>query len=163
MIQDTLVLDVWFLLHMGKDWFLRSSCLLWYTPSHRKFLSITELATILARFLVISLWGFFGIQCTWIALICLFLCRVWGHVCPVVSCSSKFCLSLSICLIFLSFSSCTQVLLSQSRVHTGFPGIVAYVRRFTENSHVCRDLGDFGWFLSLLGCYWSLYPPSVSD
>ena len=29
--------------------------------------------------------GVFGIQCTFIALIFLFLCRVWGHDYPVVS------------------------------------------------------------------------------
>ena len=33
MFRDPLVLDVWFLLHIGKDWFLWLLCLLWYSPS----------------------------------------------------------------------------------------------------------------------------------
>ena len=40
MIRYLLVLDVWFLFHIGKDWFMVSSCLLWYTPSHRKLLGL---------------------------------------------------------------------------------------------------------------------------
>ena len=56
--------------------------------------------------------GVFCIQCTFIALIFLFLCRVWGHDYLVVSWRSKFCLSFSIYLIFLSFSSYTRVFLS---------------------------------------------------
>ena len=83
--------------------------------------------------------GVFGIQCACIALISLFLCWVWGHDCPVVSYRSKFFLSLSIYLIFLSFSSCTKDFISQTHVHAGFPWIVMYVRMFAENSHVCPD------------------------
>ena len=83
--------------------------------------------------------GVSGIQCAFIALIFLFLCWVWGNDYPVVSWRSKFCLSLSIYLIFLSFSSCMRVLLSQSRIHVGFPGKITYVRRFTENTRVFPD------------------------
>ena len=83
--------------------------------------------------------GFFGIQCACIALISLFLCQVWGHDFPVVSCRSKFCLSLSIYLIFLSFSSYTRFVPSQSHIHRGFPGKIMYVRRFIESSRVCLD------------------------
>ena len=83
--------------------------------------------------------GVFGIQCACIALISMFLCRFWGHDCPVVFCRSKFCPLLSFYLIFLSFSSCTWVFISQLRVPTSFPRIVTYVRRFTENNHACPD------------------------
>ena len=83
--------------------------------------------------------GVFSIHCACISLISLFLCRVWGHDFPVASCRSKNFLSLSIYLMFLSFSSCTWVLLSQSRVHVGFRGIVAYVHMFTENNCVCPN------------------------
>ena len=56
------------------------------------------------EFLVIFLLGvFIGIQCSWIALISLFLSWVWGHVFLVVSDRSEFCLSLSICLHFYLF------------------------------------------------------------
>ena len=121
------------------------------------------------EFLAISFGVFVGIQCSWIALISLFLCWVWGYVCPVVSYKSKFCLIFYVWLLFISFSSCTWVFLSQSRVHAGFPWIVVYARGFTENSRVCPDfclfwedyvlLGDFGLLLSLLGCFKSLDTP----
>ena len=101
--------------------------------------------------------GVFSIQCACIALIYLFLCRLCGHDFPVVSYRSKFCLSLSIYFVFLSFSSCMRVFLSQSRVHTGFPGIVAYARKFTENSHICPDFLLFWkikcWWVSLGDCW----------
>ena len=68
--QDTirypLVLDVCFLLHIGKYWFLVSRFMLWYTPSHRKFLSVTKLAAPLGMFLVF-LWDL-GAQCSRLAL-----------------------------------------------------------------------------------------------
>ena len=83
--------------------------------------------------------GVLGIQCASIALISLFICRFWGHDYPIVSYRSKFCLNLSFYVIFLSFSSCMRVFLSQWRVHVGFPRIVACVRKFTKNSHVCPD------------------------
>ena len=55
------------------------------------------------EFLVISFGGFISIQCSWIALISLFLNQVWGHVFLVVSDRSKFCLSWSTCLLFYLF------------------------------------------------------------
>ena len=56
------------------------------------------------EFLVIFPLGvFIGIQCSWIALISLFLSRVWRHVFLAVSDWWEFCLSLSICLSFYTF------------------------------------------------------------
>ena len=53
------------------------------------------------EFLVVFLWGFsISIQWIWIDLFLLFLCRVWGHVCMVVSDWCEVCLNLSICLAF---------------------------------------------------------------
>ena len=40
MFQDPLVLDIWFLLHMGKDLFLQLLCLLWY-PKPLEVFSVT--------------------------------------------------------------------------------------------------------------------------
>ena len=57
----------------------------------------------IGELLVISFGGFIGIQCSWIALISLFLSRVLGHVFLVVSNRSKFCLSLSVYLLFYLF------------------------------------------------------------
>ena len=118
---------------LGRDWFLRFFYLLWYTPSHRKFLSVTELATILGRFLVVSLWGFLVFNVLKLLLISLFLCWVWGHVFLVGSWRSKFCLSMPVFSLFLSFSSYTRVLLSDSCVHAGFLGIVMY-----EHTNKCN-------------------------
>ena len=56
------------------------------------------------EFLVIFPLGvFISIQYSWIALISLFLSRVWGHIFLIVSDRSKFCLSLSVCLHFCTF------------------------------------------------------------
>ena len=116
--------------------------LLWYTPSHRKF-SPNRIGDHTGEVLSCFSLGVFGIQCACIALISLFLIRVWGHVFPIVSYRSKLCLSLSVQLLFLSFSSYTRVFLSQSPLHVGFLGKIAYVRGFTENSHICPDFFYF--------------------
>ena len=56
------------------------------------------------EFLVIFPLGvFIIIQCSWITLISLFLSQVWGHVFLVVSDRSKFCLDLSVYLLFYLF------------------------------------------------------------
>ena len=53
------------------------------------------------EFLVVVLWGFsISIQWLWISLFLLFLCRVWEHVCLVVSDWCEVCLSLSVCPYF---------------------------------------------------------------
>ena len=70
-------------------------------------------------FLVISFGVFVSIQCSWIALISLFLSRVWGHVFLVVSYRSKFCLSLFVCLLFISFLLVREFFLC-SRVYMQF-------------------------------------------
>ena len=87
-----------------------------------------------------SFGGFVLIQCSWIALISLFLSRVWGHVFLVVSDRSKFFLSLSIYLLFISFSSCTRVLSSQSRVHVVFTGISMYIRENRSKNRMYTQL-----------------------
>ena len=106
------MLDVVFLLHIGKGLIYAVSLSVVVHPKPHEVFSVTELVTILGRFLVVFIWGFFDIQCTFIALIALFLCWFWGHDYPVVSWRSKFCLSFSIYVIFLFFSSYTWVLLS---------------------------------------------------
>ena len=74
--------------------------------------------------------GVFGIQCAFISLIFLFLCQVWGNYYPVVSWRSKFCLSLSIYLIFLSFFF----------LYAGFSFTVAYTRGFSWKNRVCTQV-----------------------
>ena len=78
------------------------------------------------EFLVISFWGFIGIQCSWIALISLFLSRVWGHVFLVVFDRTKFCLSLFIYLLFYLFLF----------MYASFSFTVACTHGFSCNSHV---------------------------
>ena len=114
-----------------------SFSLFWSTPSHRKFLSITELATPLGRFLVF-LWGL-GAQCAWISLcFSVFLCRVQNYVFPLVSCRSNFGLSLSFYPLSIHFPwflphnfVYIRGLSEQSHIHTGFLQIVAYASLLT--------------------------------
>ena len=63
MFRDPLVLDVVFLFYMGKGLISVVSLSIVVHPKPYEFFSITELATILGRFLVVFLWGIFGIQC----------------------------------------------------------------------------------------------------
>ena len=63
------------------------------------------------EFLVVVLWGFsISIQWLWISLFLLFLCRVWGNPCLVVSYWCEFCLSLFVCPYsyapFFLYASC---------------------------------------------------------
>ena len=95
------------------------------------------------EFLVIFFGDFIGIQCSWIALISLFLSRVWGHVCLVVSDRSKVCLNLFVLPSFYLFSSYMQVFASQPRVHAVFTGISTYICGFSAHSRVCPEF----WFL----------------
>ena len=71
------------------------------------------------EFLVIfPLVVFIGIQCFWIALVSLFLSRVWGHVFLVVFDRSKFCLSLSVYLHFYTFLFLYTSFFTHIRVYT---------------------------------------------
>ena len=94
------MLDILFLLHIGKDWFLESKLSV-VVPQAIGIYLRNRIGDSTGEFLVVVLWGFsIGIHWIWIALSLLFLCRVWGHVCLVVSDWCEFCLSLSICLYF---------------------------------------------------------------
>ena len=106
------------------------------------------------EFLIISFGGFIGIQCSWIALISLFLGQVWGHVCLVVSDRSKFCLILSIYLLFYLFFF----------LYVTFCFTVTCTCRFYWDFHVytwifCTQLRmpwvfPFGGILSVVGWVW---------
>ena len=139
MFQDPLVLDVVFLLHIGKGLIFVVTMSVVVYPKRLEVFLCNRIGDHIGEVPSCFYLGVFGIQCTFIALIFLFLCRVWGHDYPVVSWRSKICISLSIYLIFLSFSSYTRVFLSQSCIHVGFPRKIVYVHRFTENSTVCPD------------------------
>ena len=90
------------------------------------------------EFLVIFPLGvFIGIQCSWIALISLFLSQVWGHVFLVVSDRSKFCLSLFVYLIFNLFFFLYTSFVFTVPCTCGFPRIAAYIRGFFAHSRVC--------------------------
>ena len=111
------------LLHVGMDWFSMSFSLLWYTPIHRKFLSVTELETPQGRFLVFSL----GIGCTmWLNWSLFFesLCWVQKYVFPLVSYWSNFILAYHFPPSFFLYASIcftsayTREFLLSSRLYT---------------------------------------------
>ena len=58
MIRDPLVLYVVFLLHIGKGLIFAVSLSVVVHPKPQEVFSVTELATLLGRFLVVFLWGF---------------------------------------------------------------------------------------------------------
>ena len=84
-----------FLLHIGKGLISAVTLSIVVPQAIGSFLR-NKIGYHTREFLVISFGGFIGIQCSWIAMISLFLSWVWGNVFLVVFDRSKFCLSLSI-------------------------------------------------------------------
>ena len=127
MFRDPLVLDVLFLFHIWKGLISVVTLSVVVPQAIGNFIR-NKIGDHTGEFLVISFGGFIGIQCSWSALISLFLSLIWGHVFLVVSDRSKFCLSLSFYLLFwlffflyASFSftvSCTHGFSCNSRVYT---------------------------------------------
>ena len=108
------------------------------------------------EFLVNSFRGFIGIQCSWIALISLFLSRVWGHVCLVVSDRSKF-LSQLVCLpSFLSIFLLVHNFCLYSRVYTWF--LLAYPHIYVGFLHTVTYALIFSFLgqLSVAGWVWMI-------
>ena len=93
-------------------------------PIHRKFLSITEFATPLGRFLVVFFFGDWVYNVLEFLFISLFLCWVWKYVFPVVSYRSNLILAYHFSLFFFMYVSicftvaCTCGFLLNSRVYT---------------------------------------------
>ena len=91
-----------FLLHIGKGLIFAVTLFVVVPQAIGIFLRY-RIGNHIGEFLVISFGVFIGIQCSWIALISLFLSWFWGHVFLVVSDRSKFYLKLSLYLVFYLF------------------------------------------------------------
>ena len=76
MIQDPLVIDVVFLLDIGKGLISTVSLSIVVHPNPYEVFFVTELVTILGRFLVVFLWGFSAFN---VLVFLLFLCFCVGY------------------------------------------------------------------------------------
>ena len=103
------------------------------------------------EFLVIYFGGFIDIQCSLIALISLFLSWVWGHVCLVVSDRSKFCLSLSVYLLFLSLFLPVREFCLHSHVYTWF--LLEYPRIYMDFLHIVTYTLVVTFLWKILDCW----------
>ena len=101
-VSRSFIVRCLFLLHIGKG-LIYVVALSIVVPQAIGIFLCNRIGDHNGEFLVIYFGGFVRIQCSWIALISLFLSRVWGHVFLVVSEKSKFCLNLSIYLLFYLF------------------------------------------------------------
>ena len=145
------MLDILFLLHIGKDWFLESKLSV-VVPQAIGISLCNRIGDTAGEFLVVVLWGlFYWHSMNLIALSILFLCQVWGHVCLVESDWSEFCLSLPVCLFLCTFFF----------LYAGFWFTVVYTRSFLYDYHVytrvyyeqSRIPWIFPFLWKLIGCW----------
>ena len=136
MRSDPLVLDIYFLLHIGKYLFLESSCLLWY-PKPQEFLFVTELVTPLGSSQQLSFGSFLStfneFELLFLSCFCVGSGGMFSQWCLI---GVKFVSACLFPLIFMHLSSCMRVFNSQSHIYVGFTTISMYTCGFTTNSHV---------------------------